>query len=101
MLPLGGVLPNELLLRLLVMLPLGELLPYPNPAGSVRKPRGVPLLVMLPDDGDPLAVMLPVRDDCTPAVGSKQLVCRRRISAVLHFPLSARCDGLRIMLLHL
>ena len=64
-LPAGGVLLKEE--PLAVMLPLGELLPYPKPAGSVRKLLRVPLAVMLPEAGEPLAVMLPLRGDCTPA----------------------------------
>lgn len=70
-LPAGGVLLKEEP-PLAVMLPLGELLPKPKPAGSVRRLLGVPLAVMLPEAGEPLAVMLPLRGDCTPAgmVGS-------------------------------
>lgn len=67
MLPLGELLPKEEVLRLAVMLPLGELLPYPKPAGSVRRPWMWPREVMLPEEGEPLAVMLPLKGECTPA----------------------------------
>ena len=68
MLPLGELLPKAALLRLAVTLPLGELLlPYPKPAGSVRRPWMWPLAVMPPEDGDPLAVMLPLKGKCKPA----------------------------------
>ena len=66
-LPNGELVPKEELLRLAVKLPLGELLPYPKPAGSVRRPGMWPLEVMLPDDGELLAVMLPPKDSCKPA----------------------------------
>lgn len=65
--PIGELVPKEALVRLAVMLPLGELLPYPKPAGSVRRPGMWPLEVMLPVDGEPLAVMLPLKGNCTPA----------------------------------
>ena len=58
MLPVA--LPSTALVPLAVMLPTGELLLYPNPMGSVR--AGVPLAVMLPAEGDPLAVTLPTGD---------------------------------------
>lgn len=63
MLPLGELLPKEEVLRLAVMLPLGELLPYPKPAGSVRKPWMWPREVILPEEGEPLAVMLPLKGE--------------------------------------
>ena len=72
MLPIGELVPKEELLRLAVILPLGEWLPYPKPAGSVRRPGMWPLEVMLPDDGEPLAVMLPLRGNCKPANGRGQ-----------------------------
>ena len=62
MLPLGELVAKEEALR-----PLGELLPYPKPAGSVRRPCMWPREVMLPEAGDPLAVMLPLKGECTPA----------------------------------
>ena len=67
MLPLGELVAKEEALRLAVMLPLGELLPYPKPAGSVRRPCMWPREVMLPEAGDPLAVMLPLKGEGTPA----------------------------------
>lgn len=65
--PMGELAPKEEELRLAVILPLGELLPYPKPAGSVRRPGMWLLEVMPPEDGDPLAVMLPLKGTCKPA----------------------------------
>ena len=65
-LPIGELVPKEALVRLAVILPPGELLPYPKPAGSVRRPGMWPLEVMLPEDGEPLAVMLPLKGSCKP-----------------------------------
>lgn len=66
MAPLGGVVPREAPLRLAVTLPAGELLLCPKPAGSVCKPRGVPLEPVLPEKGEPLAVALPLKGVCIP-----------------------------------
>ena len=65
-LPIGELAPKEEEVRLAVILPLGELLPWPKPAGSVRRPGMWLLAVMPPEDGDPLAVMLPLKGDCKP-----------------------------------
>lgn len=77
MLPLGELLAKEVPVRLAVMLPLGELLPYPKPAGSVRRPWMWPREVMPPEDGDPLAVMLPLKGECTP--GRCRSCCLTRV----------------------